>query len=78
MPRISLDVASGVGKRWRRRQETWGRGVFFVGYTVTIQWIFQVPVKDGRDYIAHPKAIYKWYISGIYCELGGYMPPTTL
>ena len=23
------------------------------------------------------KAIYKWYISGIYCQLGDYMPPTT-
>ena len=22
-------------------------------------------------------AIYKWYISGIYCQLGDYMPPTT-
>ena len=21
--------------------------------------------------------IYKWYISGIYCQLGDYMPPTT-
>ena len=24
-----------------------------------------------------PIYIYKWYISGIYCQLGGYMPPTT-
>ena len=22
-------------------------------------------------------AIYKWYISGIYCQLGDYMSPTT-
>ncbi len=31
-----------------------------------IQWIFQVPVKGGRDYITPQKAIYKWYISGIF------------
>ena len=24
---------------------------------------------EGKDY--------KWYISGIYCQLGDYMPPTT-
>ena len=50
------------------------------------QWIFQVPVKivkGGRDYITPQKAIYKygsisiykWYINGIYCQLGDYMPP---
>ena len=36
---------------------------------VNIQWIFQVPVKGGRDYITHQKAIYKWYIlpiGGLY------------
>ena len=42
------------------------------------QWIFQVPVKGGRDYRTPQKAIYKSYISGIYCQLGDYMPPTTL
>ena len=42
------------------------------------QWIFQVPVKGGRDYITPQKATYKWYISAIYCQLGDYMPPTTL
>ena len=41
------------------------------------QWIFQVLVIGGRDYITPQKAIYKWYISGIYCQLGDYMPPTT-
>ena len=46
--------------------------------TTFYQWIFQVPVKGGRDYITPQKAIYKWYISGIYCQLGDYMPPTTL
>ena len=33
------------------------------------QWIFQVPVKGGRDYITPQKAIYKWYIlpiGGLY------------
>ena len=42
-----------------------------------VQWIFLVPVKGGRDYIIPQKAIYKWYISGIYCQLGDYMLPTT-
>ena len=27
-----------------------------------IQWIFQVPVKGGRDYLTPYKAIYKWYL----------------
>ena len=33
------------------------------------QWIFQVPVKGGRDYTTSQKAIYKWYIlpiGGLY------------
>ena len=37
--------------------------------TPLIQWIFQVPVKGGRDYITPYKAIYKWYIlplGGLY------------
>ena len=38
------------------------------------QWIFQVPVKGGRDYIS---PLSRQYISGIYCQLGYYMPPTT-
>ena len=42
------------------------------------QWIFQVPVKGGRVYITPQEAIYKWYISGIYCQLGDYILPTTL
>ena len=35
----------------------------------TYQWIFQVPVKGGRDYITPKNAIYKWYIlpiGGLY------------
>ncbi len=43
-----------------------------------IQWLFLVPLKGGRDYITPQKAIYKWYIRGIYCQLGDYMLPTTL
>ena len=30
------------------------------------QWLFLVPIKGGRDYITPQKAIYKWYISGIF------------
>ena len=41
------------------------------------QWLFLVPLKGGRWHIIPQKAIYKWYISGIYCQLGDYMPPTT-
>ncbi len=41
------------------------------------QWLFLVPIKSGRDYVTPQKAIYKWYISGIYRQLGDYMPPTT-
>ena len=41
------------------------------------QWLFLVPLKGGRWHITPQKAIYKWYISGIYCQLGDYMPPTT-
>ena len=52
--------------------EVWG---IFPGY---VQWLFLVPVKGGRDYIIPQKAIYKWYISGIYWQLGDYIPPTTL
>ena len=43
------------------------------------QWIFQVPLKGGIGSIFDPPEgkDYKWYISGIYCQLGDYMPPTT-
>ena len=39
-----------------------------------------VPLKGGIGSIFHPPEgkDYKWYISGIYCQLGDYMPPTTL
>ena len=30
-----------------------------------------------RYHIITQLAIYKWYISGIYCQLGDYMVPTT-
>ena len=39
--------------------------------------IIPVLVIGGRDYIIPWKAIYTWYISGIYCQLGDYMLPTT-
>ena len=34
------------------------------------QWSFLVPLIGGRGYIITQLAIYKWYISGIYCQLG--------
>ena len=37
-----------------------------------IQWLFLVPVRGGRWHITPQKAIYKRYISGIYCQLGDY------
>ena len=42
------------------------------------QWLL-VPLKGGIGSIFHPPEgkEYKWYISGIYCQLGDYMPPTT-
>ena len=49
-----------------------------ISWRTPLQWSFQVPVKGGRDYITTQRAIYKWYICGIYCQLGDYMPPTTL
>ena len=49
-----------------------------------IQWSFLVPLIGGRwyiyiYYIYNPPIgkDYKWYISGIYCQLGDYMVPTT-
>ena len=41
------------------------------------QWLFLVPLIGGRWYIITQLAIYKWYISGIYCQLGTYihLPP---
>ena len=43
------------------------------------QWLFLVPVKGGIGSIFDPPEgkDYKWYISGIYCQLGDYMQPTT-
>ena len=41
------------------------------------QWLFLVPLIGGRWYIITQLAIYKWYISGIYCQLGDYISPTT-
>ena len=41
----------------------------FIGFYRRFQWIFEVPVKGGRDYITPQKAIYKWYIlpiGGLY------------
>ena len=42
------------------------------------QCIIPVLVTGGRDYITPQKAIYTWYISGIHCQLGDYILPTTL
>ena len=41
------------------------------------QWLFLVPLKGGIGSIFHPPEgkDYKWYISGIYCQLGDYMLP---
>ena len=39
------------------------------------QWSFLVPLIGGRWYIITQLAIYKWYISGIYCQLGDYISP---
>ena len=41
--------------------------------------IVLVLVIGGRDlyYIIPWKAIYTWYTSGMYCQLGDYMLPTT-
>ena len=38
-----------------------------------------VPLKGGIGSMFHPPEgkDYKWYISGIYCQLGDYMLPTT-
>ena len=41
------------------------------------QWIFQVPVKGGRDYRIPQLAVYTTYIPLIYCLLGDYIIPTT-
>ncbi len=49
------------------------------GFQWENQWLFLVPLKGGIGSIFHPPEgkDYKWYISGIYCQLGDYMPPTT-
>ena len=46
---------------------------------VIYQWLFLVPLKGGIGSTFDPPEgkDYKWYISGIYCQLGDYMPPTT-
>ena len=41
------------------------------------QWSFLVPLIGGRWCIMTRLAIYKWYISGIYCQSGDYISPTT-
>ena len=41
------------------------------------QWLFLVPVKGGRWHIITQLAIYSTCIPLIYCQLGGYMLPTT-
>ena len=43
--------------------------------TTFIQRLFLVPVKGGIGSIFDPPEgkDYKWYISGIYCQLGDYI-----
>lgn len=54
------------------------RGVSQVYQTcVYCQWIILVLVIAVRDYITPYKAIYTWYISRIYCQLGDFISPTT-
>ena len=54
-------------------QHFWGPSYGFVEADHN-QWLFLVPLKGGRWHIIPQKAIYKWYLSGIYCQLGDYMP----
>ena len=51
-------------------------GMFFSDLRL-IQWLFLVPLKGGIGSIWGPPEgkDYKWYISGIYCQLGDYMLP---
>ena len=44
---------------------------------ICCQWTFLVPLIGGRNHIITQLATYKWYLSGIYCQLGDYMVPTT-
>ena len=57
--------------------EDWRIKICSVKNHTSNQWLFLVPLKGGRWQITPQKAIYKWYISGIYCQLGDYMLPTT-
>ena len=61
-------------------QDFWTINGMFVAARV-IHRIILVLVKGGRDYITPQKAIYTWYIGGIYCQLGDYiiyyLPPFT-
>ena len=56
--------------------ETTNRQGVFVSMVVEM-----VPLKGGIGSIWGPPEgkdyKYEWYISGIYCQLGDYMPPTT-
>ena len=47
--------------------EAYHKGVPLVSIKGGIGSIFTAP--EGKDY--------KWYINGIYCQLGDYMLPTT-
>ena len=42
-------------------------------YKRLYQWSFLVPLIGAKGYIITQLAIYKWYISGIYCQLGDYI-----
>ena len=42
-------------------------------YKRLYQWSFLAPLIGAKGYIITQLAIYKWYISGIYCQLGDYI-----
>ena len=57
-----------------------GWGDWYLEDGIPVQWLFLVPIKGGIGSIFSPPRFgkdYKWYISGIYSQLGDYMPPTT-
>ena len=70
-----MAMASPACRSWRRQQGTRGRE----RGSSSNQWLFLVPLKGGIGSIFDPPEgkDYKWYISGIYCQLGDYMLPTT-
>ena len=68
MIKLSGDSQGGTKKALREHKKYHG---YTVRGTPNCQWIFQVPVKGGRDYIIPQLAVYTTYIPLIYCLLGG-------